>query len=94
VESKQSSAVSLPVSDALCQALWAAMHDDDDLVSDYIELAVIHALTHLVRECSASWYTPERWARIHEYLEMARRTAKTTEEEIVRRFYTYAEPPF
>jgi hypothetical protein len=92
--SQQYDPLRIRISDDLAQALWAAMHDDDDLAADYVELCVIHGLSHLVEDYSAAWYTPEKWARIHEYLERARRSARTGEEGMVARFHAYSEPPF
>ena len=46
------------------RALWAAMHDDDELVDDYANVCVIHGLNHLLTEVSAEYFTEEAWSRM------------------------------
>lgn len=76
------------------QALWAAMHDDDELAEDYVNLAVIHALNHLLRDADRKWYTTSCWKRFVLNLQEARSGAIMNEEDMVERFQAYTEPPF
>lgn len=76
------------------RALWAAMHDDDDLAEDYVNLCVIHGLNHLIEQVAMENYCHEQWARLQSNLHQARREACAIEDAMVRRWSEYGETPF
>ena len=79
---------------AAAHAVWAAMHDDDGLAADYIEVAICHALNHLVREFDMTVYSPSQRERIFTNLALLRERCKEKEGAMVKRWEVYSEPPF
>lgn len=75
-------------------ALELIMQGDDELMSDYVNLALISAMTEYVNIVGPRHHSPFRWGLINEHLERARRAAKAGEDDMISRFKAQAEPPF
>jgi len=82
------------LSSDIAQALWAAMQDDDGLAEDYVEYAVLHALTHLRNQGFHQMLERDRRERFLLRLEDARDRLDGEADEQARRWMTYLEPPF
>lgn len=87
-------AIQVELRNDTAQALWAAMFDDDSMVDDYVNVAVIHALNHLLAEVRCSAWPRERYEAIVAHLKQAREAATLGGDDLADRFSTYAEPPF
>jgi hypothetical protein len=85
---------SVQLSENVARAVWAAMHDDDDLAEDYVSIACVHALNHLVDHMGPEPYTTDEWERLRHHLRAARVDAQNREDEVVGRWNAYNEPPF
>lgn len=88
--------VTVYIQGSTARALWAAMHHDDDLASDYADLAIIHALNHLLADMVPKVWTDEQRALIYENLGQARADATRRERSVADRFADYVndQPPF
>lgn len=80
--------------DETAQALWAAMHDDDDLASEYVDFALLHALTHLRNDRFHMHLTEEGRTRFLINLEALRDTMEEIVDDNAARWMSYCEPPF
>lgn len=76
------------------QALWAAMHEDDGLASDYADLCIIHGLNHLIAQVDTRHWSQRALAKVLDNLGQAKAQAVLREEDVVNRFVAYGEPPF
>jgi hypothetical protein len=86
--------VKVELGDATAQALWAAMHEDDDLANQYADLCVVHGLRHLVQDMSSNAWTTAELVKLHSNLGEAAAQCLLREEEVAQRFASYSEPPF
>lgn len=86
--------VSVRILDECAQALWAAMADDDGLANDYVDLCIVHGLTHFVNGGLIMHLTADQQWRLVHNLEDARRKCKAVEAEMAERWSSYGEPPF
>jgi predicted HD phosphohydrolase len=93
-EKQPSERVDVRICGEAARAVWAAMHDDDDLAEDYVNVCVVHGLNHLVEDLGPEPYTTEEWDRIRFNLRAAREVCKKGEEEMMKRWTLYNEPPF
>lgn len=78
----------------VAQALWAALHNDDDLVGDYVNLAIVGAISRLVSDLGREAWTNDEYARIMETLGDARAYVVRSEDDMVKRFDAYKPVPF
>lgn len=86
--------ITVEIEPETARALWAAMHQDDDLACSYADLAIIYALGVWLSNMSDDTYDAGTLAIIQENLGPARAKALRREEEISKRFVAYLEPPF
>lgn len=87
-------AITVEIPSETAQALWAAMHDDDDLAEDYVNLCIIHGLNHLIEDLNHNCWSTSELARVFSNLFAARERAREGEEEMAARWSAYCEPPF
>jgi hypothetical protein len=82
------------ITDATAQALWAAMHEDDDLASSYADLAVVAALSRYISDRLDDGLSEDARAKLYHNHGEARAAAMLREREMAKRFAAYCEPPF
>lgn len=93
-ESLRYDTVEVRITRTVAQALWAAMHEDDDLAEDYIEVCIVHGLNHLVQDVGPDPYSRDEWEKLRKNLQEARKQLELIEDGMVKRWNTYNEPPF
>lgn len=86
--------ITAELSQEVARALWGAMHDDDDLASWYADLAIVHALRHLIRDVKPRSWKTEKYVSMLDNLERATRNLEDSEAVMAKRWELYAEPPF
>ena len=86
--------VTVELGGATAQALWAAMHEDDDLAHCYADLCVIHGLKHITKDVSSRYWTTAELVKLHANLGQAVAEALAREGDVVQRWLAYSEPPF
>jgi len=86
--------VAVIIREDVAQALWTAMHDDDDLASDYADRAIVKALTVLADDGLLAQLSRDARARFWVNLDNAREDLRVGTEEMAARWYRYQEPPF
>jgi hypothetical protein len=93
-ENPQSHAVTVELHHDVARALWPACYDDDDLVSFFLHMAVVHSLNHLIDQVPSAAYPKDKAQRLAHHLKYARRMVDESLDEMQERFNTYIEPPF
>lgn len=78
----------------LAQALWTAMHDDDDLAEDMLQRSVHGAISRVIDELPPHFWTRDAYRRIVELMASARIDLDLSSLEMAKRWHSYAEPPF
>lgn len=78
----------------VANALWAAMHEDDQLAEHYIDLCIVHGLTHFLEGTWGWRLTQEGQRKLINNLEEARRRLTASEDDFAEIWMDYAEPPF
>jgi hypothetical protein len=87
-------AITVELPNETAQALWAAMHEDDDLAEDYVNACVIHGLNHLIEDIPHTSWSDAELAKLFSNLFIARQNAMDQEKDVAQRWSSYCEPPF